>query len=187
MAITQLDTENADRDLTSIITVLTDTPDAVNNLFCQGFIELGDGAKNLDGTGGDFELTITVGGQTIEPQPQVIAFSTAVRTGVWTTVFPVPANSEVVLRVKSPNGADTDVDVTAYLFDVGADAASIKTAMEADGGDLSSLIEALVNKMLITEATGTAELFNDAGASQGSVTAAFTSIAGVTQRKRIFK
>ena len=36
----------------------------------------------------------------------------------WTTVFPVPANAEVVLKVKSPNAADSDVDVTAYLFDV---------------------------------------------------------------------
>jgi hypothetical protein len=37
---------------------------------------------------------------------------------VWTTPFPVPANAEVILRVLSPNGADTDVDVTAYLFDL---------------------------------------------------------------------
>lgn len=64
-------------------------------------------------------------------------------------------------------------------------AAAIKTAMEADGGDLSSLMEALVNKLLITEASGNAEVFNDAGVSQGTVAAAFTSVAGVTQRKRM--
>ena len=64
-------------------------------------------------------------------------------------------------------------------------AAEIVTAMEADGGDLSSLMEALVNKLLITEASGNAEIFNDAGASQGTVAAAFTSVAGVTQRKRM--
>lgn len=65
-------------------------------------------------------------------------------------------------------------------------AAENKTAMEADGSDLSSLMEALVNKLLITEASGNAEVFNDAGVSQGTVAAAFTSVAGVTQRKRMF-
>jgi hypothetical protein len=78
----------------------------------------GDGTKNLDGTGGNFELTITVGGNTIQPDPQTIAFSTAVRAGVWTTEFPVPANAEVVLKAKSPNAGDSDVDVTAYLYQV---------------------------------------------------------------------
>lgn len=118
--ITQLDIENADRDLTSQVTVLTHTPDASKAMLCKGFIKFGDGSKDLDGSGGTFELSITVGGQTIEPDPQEMEFSTAVRTGVWTTTFPVPANAEVVLKVKSPNGADTDVDVTAYLYDVSA-------------------------------------------------------------------
>jgi hypothetical protein len=116
----QLDTENADRNLTSIVTVLTHTPDASNPTLCQGLVLLGDGTKNLDGTGGSFELTVTVGGQTVQPNPQTVTFSTAVRSMVFTSVFPVPANAEVLLRVKSPNGADTDVDVTAYLYDVGA-------------------------------------------------------------------
>jgi len=118
MAIDLLDSENADRDLTSQVTVLTDTPDAANNILCQGLIYFGDGVKNLDGTGGGFELTITVGGQAVEPDPQIIWFSTAVRSAVFTHIFSVPANEEVILKVKSPNGADTDVDVTAYLFDV---------------------------------------------------------------------
>ena len=125
MAIVQLDTENADRDLTSQVTVLTDTPDASNPMVCQGLIMFGDGVKDLDGTGGDFELTVTVDGQTIEPDPQVVEFSTAIRTGVWTTPFPVPANAEVILKAKSPNGADTDVDVTAYLYDTSAQGALV--------------------------------------------------------------
>ena len=78
----------------------------------------------------------------------------------------------------------TLVDTTTTNTDL-VTAAAVKTAMEADGGDLSSLMEALVNKLLITEANGNAELFNDAGASQGTVAAAITSVAGVTQRKRM--
>ena len=34
----QLDTENADRDITSLITVLTDTPDASRNTHCQALV-----------------------------------------------------------------------------------------------------------------------------------------------------
>lgn len=211
MALYQLDTENADRDIkTASIAVLTHTPTV--SAMCVGFIKLGDGAKNLSGTGGAFQLVITVGGQTVQPSPQTVTFSTAVRAAVWTTPFPVPANNEVIMKVLSPNAADADVDCTAYLYDTtfalpaaaydeagglpisdagGLDLdglpteASIKTAMEIDGGDLSNLTEALVNKMLITEANGDAEMFNDAALSQGTVLAAFTSIAGVTQRKRM--
>ena len=117
MPLVQLDTENADLNLTSSITVLTDTPDASNPTQCIGLVLLGDGAKNLDGTGGAFELVVTVGGQTVQPSPQLVTFGTEVRSAVWTSVFPVPANTEIVMKVKSPNGADTDVDVTAYLYD----------------------------------------------------------------------
>ncbi len=118
MSVTQLDTENADKDLTSLVTVLTDTPDAADNIMCQGYIVLGDGAKDLDGTGGNFQLVITVGGQTVQPSPEVVAFGTEVRSAVWTAIFPVPSNTEVILRVLSPNVADTDVDVTAYLYNM---------------------------------------------------------------------
>lgn len=119
MPLTQLDSENADRDLTAIVTVLTHTPSASAALWCQGLVLLGDGAKDLDGTGGNFELTVIVGGRTIQPNPQKVKFDTAISSGAWTTVFPVPANAEVILRIKSPNAADTDVDATAYLYDVG--------------------------------------------------------------------
>ena len=130
--IVQLDTENADRNLTSQVTCLTHTPDATYPMLCQAFLAFGDGIKNLDGTGGDFELTITVGGQTIQPDPQTITFSTAARSSVWSTVFPVPANAEVIVKVKSPNAGDSDVDVTAYLYDVSAvDAVAISGDMTA--------------------------------------------------------
>ena len=138
MAITQVDTENADRDLTSQVTVLTDTPDASNNVICQALIMFGDGTKNLDGTGGDFELEISVAGNTVQPAPQVVTFGTDVRASVWTTAFPVPANTEVVIKATSPNAADTDVDVTAYLYDVSAPSAAAVLAAFGTGSTLSS-------------------------------------------------
>jgi len=115
--ISILDTENADIDLTSQVIVLTHTPSVTDVMECQARIQFGDGTKNLDGTGGDFELTLTVGGVPVEPDPQTITFSTATRNSVITSQFPVPANAEVILKAKSPNAADTDVDVVAYLYD----------------------------------------------------------------------
>lgn len=150
MSLKELDTENADRDLTSLVTVLTHTP-TVGGV-CMGLIKLGDGTKNLDGTGGDFQLVITVGGQTVQPSPQTITFSTAVRGMVWTTPFPVVASDEVIMRVLSPNAADTDVDVTAYLYDTtfalpaaAADAAGGLPISDAGGLDLDAMDALLID------------------------------------------
>lgn len=65
------------------------------------------------------------------------------------------------------------------------DAAAVKTAMEAAGSDLDYLIKALVNKIVITEASGNTEMFNDASVTLGSVIAAFTSDGTYTTRKRM--
>ena len=117
--IVQLDTENADRDISAQVAVLTDTPDASEAMLCQALVYLGDGAKDLDGTGGDFEMTITIGGQTVEPDPQTIAVSVGqTRAAIMSENFVVPANTEVVVKVLSPNAGDSDVDVTAFLYDV---------------------------------------------------------------------
>ena len=126
MATDQLDKENADRNLTSQVTVLTHTPNAAAPSMVQGMVALGDGSKNLDGSGGLFEFTITIAGQTVQGDPQQIQFSTAVRSSVWTVPFPVPANTAVILKAKSPNAADSDVDTTAYLYGVGPEYAPIR-------------------------------------------------------------
>ena len=65
-SIRELDAENGDYDITAIATVLTHTV-PTGATMCMGYIKLGDGNKDLDGTGGDFELTVTVGGQTVQP------------------------------------------------------------------------------------------------------------------------
>ena len=161
--ITEFDTERnagagpgSPLDLTTLVTVLTDTPDASNATICQGYIKLGDGSYNLDGSGGDFQLVITVGGQTIQPSPQVVTFGTEVRSAIWTSQFPVPANEEVILRVLSPNADDTDVDVTAYLYDatsgdtlaISTDATAadnFETMLNGTGGNTLSLGQLVIN------------------------------------------
>ncbi len=119
--ITQLDIENADRNIASEIAVLTHTPSATLPALCNARVELGDGSKDLDGSGGTFTYRVTVGGVTILGGAAVNFTLAAVARGVIEIPeFTVPANTEVVIYVDSPNAADVDVDVTARLFDISA-------------------------------------------------------------------
>jgi hypothetical protein len=136
MAINKLDQETADRDITSLITVLTHTPSVTVATLCQGYIKLGDGTpgNDLDGTGGSFQLVITVGGQTIQPSPTTYVFNAGkVRSSMNTGQFIVPPNEEVLLRILSPNGADTAVNIDAYLYEVvePADLAVVAASIQA--------------------------------------------------------
>ena len=124
--LTQLDTENADRDLTSQVTVLTHTPSATEPMQCQGLIYLGDGSKNLSGKSGTFQVEVTIGGRTLQPTPQRVFFDTATSSCIYTPIFPVPDNNEVVIKVLSPISNDTDVDVTAYLYSLDPQITAIK-------------------------------------------------------------
>jgi hypothetical protein len=151
--IVQLDTENADRDLTSQVTVLTDTPDASDPMQCQALVYLGDGTKNLDGTGGDFEVTIELGSQTVEEDPQTITVSSGqTRAALMSEPFVVPANTQVVVKVKSPNAGDSDVDVTAYLYDVfplnSASGIVESNVQQIEGGDATDAINGEVLDVL---------------------------------------
>lgn len=64
-------------------------------------------------------------------------------------------------------------------------AADVKTAIEASGSDLDYLVKALVNKVVITEANGNTEMFNDANASLGTIASAITSDGTYTTRLRM--
>jgi hypothetical protein len=125
MGLLLIDSENADRDLTSLVTVLTHS--ITGDRHCQARIRLGDGVKNLSGTGGNYQLTVLVAGQTVQPNPKAIVFDTALRAALWTDVFPAADGEQVLLKVLSPNAGETDVDVTAELWDVAP------VAVDADG------------------------------------------------------
>lgn len=116
MALHQTDIEQADLNLTSIVTILTYTP--TTSGWYTGLIKFGNGIKNLSAVGGFFQFVITVGGYTVQPSPQVVTFSTDVRSMIWTVPFPAIAGDEVIIQVLSPNVEDSDVNVTAYLVDM---------------------------------------------------------------------
>ena len=114
--IEQLDTENADLDIQAFITCLTHTPSTTEAMQCQAAVFLGDGAKNLEGTGGAFKIKVEIGSQ----ESHELAYTVTagdVRSVLWTPPFPVLANTAVIIKVFSPN-VDADVDVTAYLYDM---------------------------------------------------------------------
>ena len=116
--ITQLDTENADVDISQeYALVLTDTPDTVVPVECQVLLLLGDGAKDLDAAGGTYIVNIHIGSQSGFEESFVVT-AADIRSAFWSKKFPVPANTEVKVYLYSPLAADTDVDVIAYLYDV---------------------------------------------------------------------
>lgn len=110
-----LDVENADKDLTSFVTVMTHTPDASDARTCRCIIELGDGTKNLDGTGGIFQIKVFIGGVLWNGEADEVTLGAVTRAVLQTNNFIVPASYEVIIQVLSPNAADVDVDVTATL------------------------------------------------------------------------
>ena len=81
-----LDSENADLNLTSLVTVLTHTPSTSGPTLCKALIKFGDGAKNLDGTGG---VTTDTGGPETDytdaanDDYTLIAGAPGVGTGLW--------------------------------------------------------------------------------------------------------
>lgn len=112
----QIDSENVNRDLTSTVTVLTHTPSATDPMLCVGEIVIGDGVDDLDGSGGDFELTLMVDGVIVDAVQIKTVEASTLRTRFFTIEFPVPANTQVIMRVKSPNAGDADVNVIAKLY-----------------------------------------------------------------------
>ena len=117
--ILKIDTENADFDLTAQKTVLTYESTYDVPIKCMGRIAVGDGTKDRAATSDDWELTLVVEDQGIEPAPQTITVGTLVRSGHYTEEFILGAGETVLFKLKSPTGGDTDVDVTADLFQIG--------------------------------------------------------------------
>ena len=162
--IALLDSEPFDQlDISSIKTILTDTPDASNDMLCQAYIVLGSAADPLDGTGGAFEFVMTIGGQAIQPSPQIAIFGTEVRASIWTSQFLVPTGEVVIIQVTSPNAADTTVDVTAYLYDVfpvnTASGVIESNVKELDG----SAVQQASGYIKVSDGTGTGQLDLTAG------------------------
>jgi len=163
--VTQLEQVNANKDLTSEVGVFTFQV-VTGPTICLALIECGDGSDDCVATGGDWELYVDVGSQSVEPSPQTISAGTAIRKAFWSVLFPVANNDTVSISLKSPNDAgspkDDDVDVTVTLYDVAAPLpAAIVTAMQAVAADFkaagfsthsAAAVVALLNNLSSAEA-----------------------------------
>ena len=117
----QIKQQNGDYDLTGAVEVFDSDAISSGPTLCEAVIEIGDGAKDLDGSGGTFELTLQIDGKPVQPSPQEVEFEAGeTAVVVITAPFLVPSGKDVQIEIKSPNAADTDVDVTATLCDVSA-------------------------------------------------------------------
>lgn len=108
---------NADRDLTSLVEVFASyVPNGEHPVECKLTVDLGDGTKDLDASAnGEFLLAIAVGSQWFW---KYIPVNTILqdRPVLESDPFIVPRNTAVTAYVQSPNGADSDVDVTATIW-----------------------------------------------------------------------
>ena len=95
------------------------TPDASNPRLVGFDIAVGDGAKDLDGSGGDFILELYVGGVLFDGATQTKSVDSGItRLRFQTVPLLVPANAAVTVVVISPNASDSDVDVTVQPYDL---------------------------------------------------------------------
>ena len=120
---TQLDQETAAFDLTSEQTVMEYTQSSSDPVLCRVVLGIGDSSKPLDGSGGNFTISVTVDDVPVYPYPATVTFSALAAVGWESDWFTAPSDAELDVLLTSPNGADTDVNVTATLYgnDVSAD------------------------------------------------------------------
>ena len=89
------------------------------HIICQIVVYIGDGVNDLDGSGGDFELTLILGDFTVQPEPQLIYFDATTQSSVFTEQFPLRNDQTVTAKLKSPNAADTSVYVKTCIYETG--------------------------------------------------------------------
>lgn len=130
--------QNADRNLYTNATVWTGTITDTGKYSFR--VVLGDGTKNLSGTGGTYLLTLIINGVTYRGGSEEFEIGTGARVEIQTEDFLFPASATVSFKVYSPNASETDVDCTASLFqEVGSSAAALSSVASAVDGLATSV------------------------------------------------
>lgn len=138
--------QNANYDLTTVKTVFTGTPaDTIGQdslLIVE--VEVGDGIDDLDGSADTvIELGIKLDSVLIDGMVQSKTIPTGTDRARFISIqLPVKVGTQVEVTVKSDNVADTDVDVTARVFDVseeisGSGADEVTITISKDGSPVA--------------------------------------------------
>jgi len=133
MSRLQIDSETGTVDFTTIKTVLTYLSPFSRDVELSAVVDVGSAVAGLDGTGGNFQLTLTVGGQVIQPGPQTITYGTGTRTRVESAKFVLRVGETLTVGFLSPNAADTAVAYTSYLY------------LNGDSNDIFGQVDTVVN------------------------------------------
>lgn len=123
------------------MTILEYENTGTDAMVCQILAKFGDGVSDLDGTGGDFELTLMFGSNACQPDPQLVRFSVSTTASVLTEQFPLPVGETVTAKIASPNAADSSVYVHCCIYEVGVE--SIRDELEAMQESLDGITIAL--------------------------------------------
>ena len=169
------------RDLTTSGGVVchTKTPDAGDPLKVSTRIQLGDGANDLDGTGGDFLVTVTVGGRAVSFNGgKTHTLGTDAEGVIILDPFPVVAAEEVIIKVESPNAADTNVRIIVQLYDETAAQVTTGSLGRALGIDGSGHVYA--DALRISSSQSTADNLETAFSSTAVATVDINKIGGNT-------
>jgi hypothetical protein len=100
-------------DITSEYGLYSDSLSSTDAYLCGINLAL----TGLDGTGGIFEVTISAGSY-VQPKPRTILFSTDTSCRVQFTDILLPAAAILIIKIKSPNAADTSVDYSLEIYDL---------------------------------------------------------------------
>lgn len=119
---------------------------------------LGNGVNDLDGSGGEFELTMMFGTHTVQPDPQLITFNTVTTACVFTEQFPLAVGETVTFLIRSPNPADVAVYLRTCVYEV---------AVESIRDELADL-KVKINAVL-TYAQSVLNVYNDTAAPRTGV------------------
>lgn len=116
----ELVAQSSDVNLTSMVSVFDANPlHADNSYFVVVDLQFGNGTKDLDGSGGEFTYRIEIDGVRRRAD-QIVEFDALTQVGDNSAfAIPVPANKRLQVYAMSPNVADTDVNVTTRIFDLG--------------------------------------------------------------------
>lgn len=121
----------ANRNLVANAVIWSGTPSSTYDSMCVLSFVLGNGTNNLSGDGGEYLLTITVGGVIWFGEACPFTLGTTPRQYHVTSAFPVPAGTSVSVLLASPNSSETAVHVTARMF---VDAATVNANVVKIGG-----------------------------------------------------
>lgn len=150
------------RDITSAVQCHTYTNTDTEVVTCQASVTFGNGSDDLDGSGGEFELTLDIGSSPVMPDTQYVWFGEVSRAIVYSRQFTLPVGETASISVKSPNSADTSVWVKACIYEIGIE--SLRTDISSEVTEIiGSVVAAGYNRTVRYEEIGNVGVYPRSG------------------------